>query len=423
MQKSLTKTLVFQLQPDEDGQRLLDDAFLEARRVYNETIRRAKNGEDWDEIRQDLESDANLVNNTAQLVVQKSLEAMENYYEYDDYNQPSHTKDGAYPLRSNYEEGYNLFLEDDCIRYRVSAKPYNPVKGTLSGSLDSLEQLRQAIQSDEWRVGTAEAIQRNGNYELHINITHTETEVQDKAESRTVVGVDINEDCVALAALYENDIGDSVIIDFPEIKKERHRYFTMRKRMQNAGKSSFDRAFEQREERFVHDQLHKVSRRVVEWVSRFETPVIVFEDLKEMRDSIDYGIRMNRRLHSLPFRKLREFITYKAAFQGIPSEEINPEYTSQACSLTTCEHTTRANRNKKRFKCVECGRQDHADRNAAINIAKKELEKLDRNVPALKTLPTVRKLRRQASGCVDQPTVTHDTARGHHADGVAGVSD
>ncbi|ELZ16646.1 IS1341-type transposase [Natrinema thermotolerans DSM 11552] len=392
MQKSLTKTLVFQLQPDEDGQRLLDDAFLEARRVYNETIRRAKNGEDWDEIRQDLESDANLVNNTAQLVVQKSLEAMENYYEYDDYNQPSHTKDGAYPLRSNYEEGYNLFLEDDCIRYRVSAKPYNPVKGTLSGSLDSLEQLRQAIQSDEWRVGTAEAIQRNGNYELHINITHTETEVQDKAESRTVVGVDINEDCVALAALYENDIGDSVIIDFPEIKKERHRYFTMRKRMQNAGKSSFDRAFEQREERFVHDQLHKVSRRVVEWVSRFETPVIVFEDLKEMRDSIDYGTRMNRRLHSLPFRKLREFITYKAAFQGIPSEEINPEYTSQACSLTTCEHTTRANRNKKRFKCVECGRQDHADRNAAINIAKKELEKRDRNVPALKTLPTVRKV-------------------------------
>ncbi|ELY90186.1 IS1341-type transposase [Natrialba hulunbeirensis JCM 10989] len=423
MQKSLTKTLVFQLQPDEDGQRLLDDAFLEARRVYNETIWRAKNGEDWDEIRQDLESDANLVNNTAQLVVQKSLEAMENYYEYDDYNQPSHTKDGTYPLRSNYEEGYNLFLKDDCIRYRVSAKPYNPVKGTLSGSLDSLEQLRQAIQSDEWRVGTAEAMQRNGNYELHINITHTEIEVQDKAESRTVVGVDSNEDCIALAALHENDIVDSVVIDFPEIKKERHRYFTMRKRMQNAGKSSFDRAFEQKEERFVHDQLHKVSRQVVEWVSLFETPVIVFEDLKEMRDSIDYGTRMNRRLHSLPFRKLRDFITYKAAFQGIPSEEINPEYTSQACSLTKCEHTTRANRNKKRFKCVECGRQDHADRNAAINIAKKELEKLDRNVPALKTLPTVRKLRRQASGCVDQPTVTHDTARGHHADGVAGVSD
>jgi putative transposase len=423
MQKSVAKTLVFQLHPDESGQRLLDDTFLEARRIYNETIRQAKNNEDWDEIRQDLESESDLVNNTAQLVVQKSLEAMENYYEYDDYNQPSHTKGGAYPLRSNYKEGYNLFLEDDCIRYRISAKPYNPVKGTLYGSPAALEQLRNAIESDDWRVGTGEAMNRNGNYELYINITHTEAEVRDKEDSRTVVGVDINEDCVALAALHEDDIVDSVVIDYPEIKDERHRYFTMRKRMQNAGKSSFDRAFEQQEERFVHDQLHKVSRQGVEWVSQFEKPCIVFEDLKEIRESIDYGTRMNRRLHSLPFRKLREFITYKAAFQGIPSGEIDPEYTSQACSLPECEHTTRSNRQGKRFKCVMCERQDHADRNAAINIAKKGLKKLDRNVPALKTLPNVRKLRRQVSGCVNQPTVTHDTVRGHHADGVAGVSE
>ena len=161
----------------------------------------------------------------------------------------------------------------------------------------------------------------------------------------------------------------------------------------------------------------------MEWVARFEKPVIVFEDLKEMRDSIDYGTRMNRRLHSLPFRKLREFITYKAAFQEVPSDDIDPEYTSQACSLSECEHTTRSNRNKKRFNCVECGRQDHADRNAVINIAKKGMRKLDWNVPALNSLPTVRKVRRQASGCVNQPTVTHDTDRGYHADGVAGVSD
>ena len=228
MQKSLTKTLVFQLDPNESGQQLLDEAFLEARRVYNETIWRAKNGDDWDEIRQGLESDADLVNNTAQLVVQKSLEAMENYYEYDDYNQPSHTKDGAYPLRSNYEEGYNLFLEDDSIRYRISAKPYNPVKGTLQGSLDAIERLRTAIESETWRVGTAEAVKRNRNYELHINITHTEAEVRDKQDSRTVVGVDINEDCVALAVLHEDDIVDSVVIDYPEIKEERHRYFTIR---------------------------------------------------------------------------------------------------------------------------------------------------------------------------------------------------
>jgi putative transposase len=54
----------------------------------------------------------------------------------------------------------------------------------------------------------------------------------------------------------------------------------------------------------------------------------------------------------------------------------------------------------------------------------KSIEKyLDWNVPALNSLPVVRKVRRQALGAVDVPTVTHDTVTGHLADGVAGVSD
>jgi len=67
--------------------------------------------------------------------------------------------------------------------------------------------------------------------------------------------------------------------------------------------------------------------------SNFESPLVVFEDLKHMRDSIDYGTRMNRRLHSLPFHKLRSFVAYKAAFEEIPSDDIDPAYTSQTCSL------------------------------------------------------------------------------------------
>jgi putative transposase len=32
-------------------------------------------------------------------------------------------------------------------------------------------------------------------------------------------------------------------------------------------------------------------------------------------------------------------------------------------------------------------------------------------------------VRRQASGAVDAPTVTHDAVRGYQADGIVGVSD
>jgi putative transposase len=280
------------------------------------------------------------------------------------------------------------------------------------------------MKDNDWHVGTAETLFRNGREELHVTVTNETAEVGAKTAADTVIGVDINEDCVALAALTESGIEDSVVIDYPEIKEERQRYFTMRKRMQKAGQTTFNDVFRDKEQRFVHDQLHTVSRRVVEWIQRFDSPVIVFEDLKDMRDDIEYGTRMNRRLHSLPFAKLRDFISYKAAWQGIPSDDVDPEYTSQQCPL--CGHTERANRHKKRFKCCECEHQDHADRGAGISVAQKWLRAQDdRNVAALNTLPQVQKweLRRQASGPVDGPTVASDTVRGDQTDGIRGVSD
>jgi hypothetical protein len=62
----------------------------------------------------------------------------------------------------------------------------------------------------------------------------------------------------------------------------------------------------------------------VEWSQQFEKPCIVFEDLKEMRDSIDYGTRMNRRLHHLPFRALQYYTSYKTVFKSVPTAWIPP---------------------------------------------------------------------------------------------------
>ena len=147
--QALVKTLDFQLDIQSNNESLLHDATLESRWVYNETIRLAKQGGDWNSISSRLEDDADLVKNTTQRIVAKALGAMENYYEYDDFNQPSHTKDGAYPLRANYEEGYNLSLTDDGdVAFRISAKPYKHVKGVLKGSDAHLDILKTALESD-----------------------------------------------------------------------------------------------------------------------------------------------------------------------------------------------------------------------------------------------------------------------------------
>ena len=420
---TLVKTLDFQLDIQSDNEERLRNATFEARNVYNETIRLAKSDVDRADIARLVAEKSPLVKNTTQRVVAKAFRGIENYYEHEDFEIPSHTKDGSYPLRANYAEGYNLNLRDDEVAFRISTEPYQHVTGLLNGSDTHLDVLKAALSGNRWEIGTAEALYNNEVAELHVTVTDTETEVREKEDSDTVVGVDVNEDNVALTALSKTGVRETLVIDFPEIKSKRHQYFTMRKRIQKAGKDSLLATLGSREKRFVRDRLHKVSRQIVAFAGQFKEPCIVFEDLKGILTGLDYGTRMNRRLHRIPFRALQFYTSYKAAFEGIPTAWIDPEYTSQTCALTNCEHTEQSNRKKKRFRCRSCGHQDHADRNASVNIAKRGMRELSWNVPALNSLPQVRKVRRQASGAVDAPTVTRETDRGDNADGTVGVFD
>jgi len=65
------------------------------------------------------------------------------------------------------------------------------------------------------------------------------------------------------------------------------------------------------DERFDHyqnaltDIVEKASREAVEYAKQFENPVLVMEDLTYIRERLDYGKYMNRRLHSWAFARLR----------------------------------------------------------------------------------------------------------------------
>ncbi|PSP44585.1 transposase [Halobacteriales archaeon QH_6_66_25] len=387
MQSSeLTHTLSFGLDIHTGSDDDLQNGCLEARRIRNETNRLDRHGWDWNDIKSTVVDNADHVKNTSQLIVDKALGEIETYHDNKDdgWGRPYPYIDEPYPIVMNHGEGYRLFPEDDGrIRFRITATRGTHVKGELRGSPDHFDRLRSAFNDDEWRVGIAEVVSKHDEWRLHITVTHENHRVASKHDADT--------------------IKDSVVFEYPSVKEQRHEFFTKRKRMQQAKQTTYETVVKTEERDYVHDCLHKVSRRVVEWVSQFSAPVVVFEDLKDMRDAIDYGTRMNRRLHSLPFAALQDMISYKAAWKGVPSDDVDPGYTSQRCPRTECQHTERANRHKKRFKCQQCAFQDHADRKAAVCVVQEGFDRETGNVPSLETLPGVKKVRRAASGAGGGP--------------------
>nr|WP_267164183.1 transposase [Halovenus salina] len=71
---------------------------------------------------------------------------------------------------------------------------------------------------------------------------------------------------------------------------------------------------------------------------------------------------------------MKRQVEYKANAEGLTVETVHPQYTSQRCSETGCGFTHEDNRDGDEFTCQKCGKELHADYNAAQNIAHKFIQ-------------------------------------------------
>jgi putative transposase len=144
VQKSLTSTLVFQLDIQEGSQQLLDSGQLEARRVVNEIFRLDEQGYDWETIEDEVVERSSHVQNTTQRLFDKATDAVERYYDEDDYGHPRQNHDESFPIRMNHGEGYQLSVdeESESVSFRVTALKRNFVRGTLKSSPHYIERVK-----------------------------------------------------------------------------------------------------------------------------------------------------------------------------------------------------------------------------------------------------------------------------------------
>jgi putative transposase len=217
----------------------------------------------------------------------------------------------------------------------------------------------QYLDSDEWEPTESTLHHRDGEWYLHLGFRKPKT-ADEATENGTVLGVDlgVNEIAVTSTARF---------FSAGELNHKRREFERVRGSLQECGTRNAHRTLEAvsgREDEYVKHVLHSVANGIVEEALRYDCDGIVFEKLDGIRERLPEAA-----WHSeWAFKRLYEYVEYKAEAEGLFVETTNPKNTSKRCA--ECGFIHDDNRpSRDTFECQQCGNQNHADYNAAKNVA------------------------------------------------------
>jgi len=252
----------------------------------------------------------------------------------------------------------------------------------------------------ECDIDTADLVQRDGAWWLHVVVTIPAPEVQPTDQ---VIGVDLGINRPAVTS-------NNQFLGRRRWKAAEGRYFKQIRALQKKGSRSAKqhlRKLKRRRARFRKDADHVLSKQIVQSAKPGAT--IVLENLKDirMRMKAKRRTQTKRRMHSWPFASLKAKVAYKAEERGCMVVAVDARHTSQRCSC--CGHIARTNRrSQSEFWCRKCGFHLNADLNAARNIAAKY--RADGSISP-------------AGGLCNQPIVSTSGASGGEAQAVRPLGD
>ncbi len=244
--------------------------------------------------------------------------------------------------------------------------------------------MEKYFDATTYKFGTAKLVYKHGKYFLHIPVT-CDVPVGNLSEVCNVVGIDrgIN----FLIATYDSN-HKSIFVSGKAIKQKRANYSKLRKELQIRKTPSSRRrikAIGQRENRWMQDINHQVSKALVE--NNPKHTLFVLEDLTGVRNATERIRTKDRYVYvSWSFYDLEQKLIYKAKQNQSAVIKVDPAYTSQSCPK--CGHTEKANRNKKKhlFTYKNCSYQSNDDRIGAMNLYRIGINYLvDSQVPSAVT--------------------------------------
>jgi putative transposase len=220
-----------------------------------------------------------------------------------------------------------------------------------------------------WQFATVEMVKRNRKWYAHFVLTKT-IKLTDNPE--TVIAIDRGEHNLAVAvAVSKKNPQKPMKGQFwrgQKIKRIKGLYNHIRRRLQERKLLKKVKELKGKERRKVNQHLHIITNQIVAYAKRFPKPVIVMEDLNGIRNKFKKSKKLNKRFHSLPFRKLQTYIEYKALLEGIEVKYLTKKETRNTSKIChRCGHVAQVK--GREFRCPKCGLIYNRDLNACINIA------------------------------------------------------
>ncbi|MEV4099792.1 transposase [Nonomuraea sp. NPDC049649] len=210
------------------------------------------------------------------------------------------------------------------------------------------------------RRGESDLICRDGMWFLYATVEVADAPI---AVPDGFVGVDLGIANIATTSTGTRHSGKA-------LNAVRRRNRELRRRLQAKQTRSANRLLKRRrrkEARFAANVNHIIAKSIVTEAERTGRG-IALEDLQGIRERVRLRKPQRVTLHSWSFHQLGAFVGYKAARSGVAVIAVDPSYTSQQCSH--CGHVDKNNRtSQETFACTSCGFAEHADVNAARNIA------------------------------------------------------
>jgi len=207
------------------------------------------------------------------------------------------------------------------------------------------------------KFGSLRITQKSGKYIAQIAVEATEQpNIADK-----VMGVDLG---LKVPAVATTESGKTKFFGNGrqnKFIKRKHR--SVRRKIGKLKKLKAIRKRHDKEQRWMKDTDHKVSRQIVNFAKENNVKVIRLEKLSGIRQTARTSRKNEKNLHTWSFYRLASFVEYKAFLEGIRVEYVNPRYTSQ-----TCPSCGKRNHAKDRNYQCDCGFKAHRDRVGAINI-------------------------------------------------------